>query len=103
MFSPKFEPEPDPPNSATRIPDVSGARFLPEASFRLHRKDWLDFAADDKSQRGGGGGGGGGGYGGGGGSGVMTMNPETLKKIVCFKCNQNGTSLSLVLLDWCGC
>lgn len=69
--SPKFEPEPDPPASATRIPDVSGARFLPEASFRLNRPDWLAFAADDKTQRPGGGdrGGGGGGYSGGGGGG----------------------------------
>ena len=24
----------------------------------------------------------------------MTMNPEALKKIVCFKCNQNGAPLS---------
>lgn len=43
---PRFDPEPDPPLSSTRIPDVGGARFLPEASFRLYRPDWLAFAAD---------------------------------------------------------
>lgn len=30
----------------------------------------------------------------------MTMNPETLKKIVCFKCNQNGQSSFHCLLAW---
>ncbi|KAG0661065.1 RNA-binding component of cleavage and polyadenylation factor [Rhodotorula mucilaginosa] len=71
----KFEPEPEPPASSTRIPDVSGARFLPEATFRLYRKDWLEHAADPTGRSGsgaqdwnrdGGGGGGGGNRGGGG-------------------------------------
>jgi len=64
--SPKFEPEPEPPLSSTRIPDVSGARFLPEATFRLYRKDWLEHAADPSGRSGAGGGGG---FGGGGGMG----------------------------------
>ncbi|GAA5941371.1 uncharacterized protein JCM15063_006077 [Sporobolomyces koalae] len=49
---PKFDAEPEPPASSTRIPDVSGARFLPEASFRLYRKDWLDFASDPTGRSG---------------------------------------------------
>lgn len=72
--SPKFEPEPDPPSSSTRIPDVSGARFLPEATFRLHRKDWLAWAADPS------GGGGGGGRGGGGGGGYGGDRPGFVKR-----------------------
>ncbi|GAA5995682.1 hypothetical protein JCM5350_006639 [Sporobolomyces pararoseus] len=49
---PKFDAEPEPPTSSTRIPDVSGARFLPEATFRLYRKDWLEFASDPTGRSG---------------------------------------------------
>lgn len=96
--SPRLEPETSYPTSSTRIPDVSGARFLPEASFRVHRQDWLSFAADDRSQRpmgggggsahfSGGGGGGGGWQGGGGGGGG---GGKDLSTVTCFKCNQTG-------------
>lgn len=85
-LSPKFDPEPDPPLSSTRIPDVSGARFLPEATFRLYRRDWLEHAADPTGRSGaggggfgGGGGGGGGGMGGGGGGGRRDM-----RCVFCF-------------------
>ncbi|KAM0750548.1 hypothetical protein T439DRAFT_301456 [Meredithblackwellia eburnea MCA 4105] len=93
---PKFDPDPDPPSSSTRIPDVSGARFLPEATFRLNRPDWLAFAADTRSGTGGaggaGGGGGGwvdrsGGQGGGGGGGGQKKD---LSGVLCYKCAQMG-------------
>ena len=82
---------PDPPASSTRIPDVSGARFLPEATFRLHNDYWLAFAADEKNQRimqnissiqnqGGGAGGGGGGY----------TGKRDLSQVFCFKCSEYG-------------
>ncbi|GAA5921193.1 hypothetical protein JCM1841_001196 [Sporobolomyces salmonicolor] len=94
---PKFDAEPDPPSSSTRIPDVSGARFLPEATFRLHRKDWLEHAADPTGRSGtgavnwgaGGGGGGGGGYGGGGGGGGGGGRRD-LSQVTCYKCGQQG-------------
>ncbi|SCZ87516.1 BZ3500_MvSof-1268-A1-R1_Chr2-2g04982 [Microbotryum saponariae] len=92
---PKFEPEPEPPSSSTRIPDVSGARFLPEATFRLHRKDWLDFAADPNHKTNFGGGGGGytnynqqGGGAAGGGAGGRTF--RDLSTVECFKCGEFG-------------
>ncbi|BGP26711.1 cleavage and polyadenylation specificity factor subunit 4 [Rhodotorula toruloides] len=102
----KFEPEPEPPASSTRIPDVSGARFLPEATFRLWRKDWLEHAADPTgrsgsgaanwgSDRGGGGGGGGYGGGGGGGGGMggdggQRGGRRDLATVQCYKCKQMG-------------
>ncbi|KAK4049590.1 RNA-binding component of cleavage and polyadenylation factor [Microbotryomycetes sp. JL201] len=78
---PKFEPEPEPALSSTRIPDVSGARFLPEATFRLKRKDWLEHAADPMS--------------------TVRAPPQfnadrpgfvkrDLSQIDCFKCGQKG-------------
>ncbi|GAA5831944.1 hypothetical protein JCM3766R1_000166 [Sporobolomyces carnicolor] len=104
---PKFDAEPEPPASSTRIPDVSGARFLPEATFRLHRKDWLEFASDPTGRSGTGaanwssggqnaGGGqhqgqGSGQYqsqraGGGGGGG----GKRDLSEVTCYKCGQMG-------------
>ncbi|GAA5836439.1 hypothetical protein JCM9279_000392 [Rhodotorula babjevae] len=81
---PKFEPEPEPPLSSSRIPDVSGARFLPEATFRLYRKDWLEHAADPSGRSGAGGGG----FGGGGGG--MGGGRRDLSQITCYKCGQPG-------------
>ncbi|GAA5985258.1 hypothetical protein JCM10908_002589 [Rhodotorula pacifica] len=111
----KFEPEPEPPASSTRIPDVSGARFLPEATFRLYRKDWLEHAADPTGrsgsgaadwgngagggQRGAAGGGGGGGMGGmggmgggmqAGGGGGFSGGKRDLSTVTCYKCKQIG-------------
>ncbi|GAA5954356.1 hypothetical protein JCM10213_005360 [Rhodosporidiobolus nylandii] len=86
---PFFDPAPPPPMSSTRIPDVSGARFLPEATFRLYRPDWLAHAADPTGRSGAGaanwGGGGGGGGAGGGGGGRRDMS-----QVICYKCNQPG-------------